>query len=219
MRPTISAPSRTCAAAGIFISLMMLAGCAGNSASTQASAQRINPTLEDAQRQTRGIASGQASTQLHLGFGDTGQQEAQPEAQTQATSNTQTETSLRALAEPRTFLGTIPCPGANCGASRISLTLAPAGHWRARITALGDTQHPDTAQGCWSVVSQSPARIILQNGPEAVLANLSFINDNVLRVNEFRGTQPVLEYRLTRQAEIDPIDELKGKSLPQCKPN
>ncbi len=224
MRPTASFPSRfqRSALAAVTASLLALAGCANEGVSRQASSSHINPTLEDAQRQARGTASARAPSQLSLGFGEgVQQQRAEQEAQAQAASEPQRETTLRALAEPRTFLGTIPCQSANCAASRISLTMSPGGHWRARITPLGGSgqQQSTTAQGCWSVVSHEPPRIILLQEKDVVLANLGFINDNVMRVNQIHGTQPTLEYRLTRQAEIDPVDELKGKPLPACSPN
>src|SRR5690606_19610116 len=205
---------------GLLVSLMTLAGCASEGVSRQGAPSHINPTLEDAQRQTRGSASARAPAQLNLGFGEgVQQQQAEREAQAQAENAPQQETTLRALAEPRTFLGTVPCQSGSCDAARIHLTMAPAGHWRARITPLGNGQNSTTEQGCWNIISQQPPRIMLTQANGTVLANLGFINDNVLRVNQMYTTQPTLEYRLTRQAEIDPIDELKGQAMPECTPD
>lgn len=221
MRLTATTPAllKRPVAIAFILSLATLAGCAGNSVSRQASAGEQNPTLTDAQRQTRGSATARAPSQLHLGFGNREQQQQQDASEAEAAQAQQEETTLRALAEPKTFLGTVPCQTGSCTAARLSLTMAPGGHWRARMTPLDGGQQATTTQGCWNTVSLNPPRIILLQENDVILANLGFLNDNVMRVNQVHGITPSLEYRLTRQAEIDPIDELQGKPLPACSPN
>jgi len=124
---------------------------------------------------------------------------------------------VQAVAHAKTFLGTIPCQNDACEASRISLTLAPAGHWRARSTTLALPPRDTAEQGCWEVVKRQPLRIVLLTETGTVRANLEFARDNVLRIITYNSVQPTLEYRLTQQAEIDPIDELKGRALADCR--
>src|SRR3546814_6618814 len=53
---------------------------------------------------------------------------------------------------------------------------------------------------------------MLKLNEQASMATLTFVNDNVLRINTVNDVTPTLEYRLTRQADIDAIDELAGKT-------
>src|SRR3546814_12052284 len=71
-------------------------------------------------------------------------------------------------------------------------------------------------QGCWDVIGTTPLRIMLKLNEQASMATLTFGNDNVLRINTVNDVTPTLEYRLTRQADIDAIDELAGKTPLKC---
>jgi hypothetical protein len=179
-------------------------------------------TQSDARMQAQGRHTAKAPSQIQLGFGD--QAAARPGEQAPDSGAAASEpTRVRALAEAKTFLGTVPClanEGADCPASRISLTLAPTGEWRARIQELGPGAAADRAdKGGWEVIGAQPTRILLRtgNGENAgSRADLTFVNDNVLRINMFNNIQPMLEYRLTRQANVDPINELADKTPLAC---
>src|SRR5690606_17501816 len=120
------------------------------------------------------------------------------------------------LAETRTYLGTIACPAgqADCPARRMTLTLAPDGQWRARSAPLDGTA-ATAAYCCWHLVSSEPVRCIPRSGDEAY-APLAFFQSNVLRLPRLSGWAPLLEARLTRQADIDPIQELAAKPAEAC---
>lgn len=204
--------------------VLALAGCAQTGAPAVDSA-RQNSTLEDAQRQAQGRNAARAPSQVQFGFGQDAA-DARPAtasggnaAAADSASDTAlpAQATLRELSEPKTFLGTVPCPANACQAARISLTLAPSGHWRSRTVVLAPNQGQSAEQGCWEAAGVQPARILLLLDDRAVRATLEFVNDNVLRVHDIHGAKPVLEYRLTRQQDIDPIDELKGQPLPACK--
>lgn len=221
MSPRPALPLRRMAPA--LLVLLAMAGCAQTGAPAVESA-RQNSTLEDAQRQAQGRNAARAPSQVQLGFGQKAADArltAAPAAETapadNATAAEPAQAPLRELSEPKTFLGTVPCPGNTCQAARISLTLAPSGHWRARTSVLAPSQSQSAEQGCWEAVGMQPTRIVLLLGDRTVRATLGFVNDNVLRVHDIHGAKPALEYRLTRQQDIDPIDELKGQRLPACK--
>src|SRR5690606_1048712 len=96
----------------------------------------------------------------------------------------ETVIKARPLAEPKTFLGTVPCLSGDsgCSAQRVTLTLAPSGEWRARTVLLDNPDaQPLVQQGCWDVIGTQPLRIMLQQKSQASMANLTFVNDNVLR--------------------------------------
>src|SRR5690606_10416731 len=93
----------------------------------------------------------------------------------------------RPLREAKTFLGTLPCLlGGSCEATRVTMTLAPNGQWRARsqpLTASGASS-TTAQQGCWQVIGTEPWRIRLTAaGSESSTASFTFVNDNLLRVN------------------------------------
>jgi len=122
--------------------------------------------------------------------------------------------------EARTFLGTVPCVtgDTDCPASRVTLTLAPNGEWRSRTVLLGTpgTDRPIVQYGCWNVVGTDPLRIVILTQDQSSKANFTFVNDNVLRVNMYNDVRPMLDYHLTRQPDIDPIDELAGQAPMIC---
>lgn len=200
--------------------LLALAGCAQQQ---QASQQRVHEsTLSDAQAQARGRSTSSAPSQIQLGFG---QNAPKPNAQAPETEARQADkaaiaSQARPVREAKTFLGTLPClMGGSCEASRVTLTLAPNGQWRARSQPLSAAGASSTTaqQGCWDVIGVEPWRIRLRtSGSESSMASLTFVNDNMLRVNSVNDHQPLLDYHLTRQADIDGIDELNAAKAPSC---
>ena len=196
---------------------VFLAGCAQQRAPHYYDTPRES-TETDAQHQAQGRSGARAPAQIQLGFGANQQEKARGAA---AAESAGTATVARPLAEPKTYLGTLPCltGGAACSATRITLTLAPSGEWRARTTYLDrpDAKNNRLEQGCWNVIGTQPLRIVLQTQGEASKANLTFVNDNVLRVNMIDGIEPTLEYRLTRQPDIDGITELAKPAALHCR--
>jgi len=123
--------------------------------------------------------------------------------------------------EPLTFAGTLPCfhPEMKCSAQRITLTLAPNGRWRARAAYLEQASQSGTAladQGCWRVTPQAVPRIVLLNLSGNVRAELALTGINVLRLVSMNGDSPNLVYTLTRQPDLDSIDELNKTTAPTC---
>lgn len=175
-------------------------------------------TESDALNQAQGRTSARAPSQIRLDFGNDKETRKPQAAEDPATEAATIK--ARALTEAKTFLGTVPCliPSSACSANRVTLTLAPGGEWRSRTVVLGapDAKNNAAEQGCWSVIGTKPLRILLQLKNETVKANLTFVNDNVLRVNTFNDIQPTLDYHLTRQQDLDPIDELAGQPALQC---
>jgi hypothetical protein len=218
------APYRLWIIASTLLAGVTLAGCA-----QQRQPGYYEPAHESTQTDARGQAQGrdsrQAPAQLQLGFGDN--QKAEP-AKTDDTTKaaapapTPGPTTIRPLAEAKTFLGTVPCllNPQSCTAARLTLTLAPSGEWRARTEALdgADKGKATFDQGCWQLVGIEPWRIVLQTPSSATSARLTFINDNLLQVNTLNDIRPSLDYRLTRQAEVDGISDLKNAQPLNCRP-
>ncbi len=189
-------------------------------------------TVSDARHRAQGNAGTVAPAQLQFGFGTDSQKQTAPDAGTASAvsgaasdaAGAAGQTALsaapggmpQALAETRTYLGTLACPAGQqaCPARRMTLTLAPDGQWRARSAPLDGTAASAT-MGCWHLVSTDPARIVLQVGDQAH-ATLEFIQSNVLRLTRLNGQAPLLESRLTRQADIDPIQELAATPAEAC---
>jgi len=153
--------------------------------------------------------------------GQSGQsgQPAQPVTGAAASANDSLQSTL--FPEPLTFAGTLPCfhPEMKCSAQRIMITLAPNGRWRARATYLEQAAQSGTAltdQGCWRVIPQAVPRIILLNPAGNVRAELAHTSSNVLRLISINGDSPNLTYTLTRQPDLDPIDELNKTKAPTC---
>lgn len=207
---------------GLFV---LLAACAQQRQPGYYETPREN-TVSDALHRAQSADAGVAPAQLQFGFGasqkvTTGA--ASAAAGSQAASGTAAapaatrNTAIPAsLSETRTYLGTIPCPdGGVCPAMRMTLTLAPDGQWRARSKPASGSGPVQTALGCWFLTATDPVRITLQAG-EQPYASLEFIQSNVLRLIQLNGQVPLLESRLTRQADIDPIDELSGQPARSC---
>ena len=194
-------------------------------------------TVSDARHRAQGDADTVAPAQLQFGFGADSQKKPAPESAAAAAQPAGTDAAPaavqaaagqaagrpagpghmpRELAETRSYLGTVACPAGQqaCPARRMTLTLAPDGQWRARSAPLDGTA-ATAAMGCWHLVSTEPVRIVLQAG-EQPHATLEFIQPNVLRLIRLDGQAPLLESRLTRQADIDPIQELAAKPAEAC---
>lgn len=202
---------------------VIVAGCAQPQQSSALYDSSRENTRRDAESQAMG-GGPRAPSQIQLGFGNTGPAQGQGPAEGQPAGAETAETANAALPRPlveaRSFLGTVPCPsGIACEASRFVVTLAPSGEWRSRTTLLAGNQ-PSQAmveQGCWNVIGSEPLRIALvHTTQDTAKADLTFVNNNLLRVNALNGVQPVLEHRLTRQADIDPIDELNARPALTC---
>ena len=125
------------------------------------------------------------------------------------------------LSDPETFFGTLPCfhQDMQCTAQQVTLTLAPNGRWRARVSYLQDQQpsgQAETAQGCWRALMTRPPTIILLDGNENVRAQLRMTAGDVLRLQSMDGQTPNLTYTLNRQPDLDPISELDAVASPTC---
>lgn len=202
--------------AGTLVMTILVAGCAQQQTAGYYDTPH-DSTYADAQNQAQGRSVARAPSQIQLGFGQT---EGKKPAAEQAQAPQAPSGQARPLSEPKTFLGTLPCLSADkgCSATRLTLTLAPGGQWRARTVLLNapDSKNNIIEQGCWDISGTQPLRILLQLKNENTKANLTFVNDNVLRVNMINNQQPTLDYHLTRQADVDAIDELAGQPAMVC---
>ncbi|HLR13358.1 MAG TPA: hypothetical protein VK104_07060 [Burkholderiaceae bacterium] len=212
---------------GACLALVILAGCASDYDTSRYHRSREN-TQSDAHRQAQGKRGSMAPAQLQIGFGDSDRER---EAQDAETSEAAEATALsdgadtsavpRPLRQAKTFLGTMPCLTADhdCPASRVTLTFSPGGEWRARSEILSESSQgePLAQQGCWEVVSREPLRIILRTVNDSTRAALEFVNDSLLRVHRFNEVAPQLNYHLTRQPDVDPINELVNEPALRCR--
>jgi uncharacterized lipoprotein NlpE involved in copper resistance len=105
-----------------------------------------------------------------------------------------------------------------CVAQRVAISMSPNGRWRARAAYLGqDNKTSQLAdQGCWRATAQAVPRIVLLNSQGNVRAELAMTGTNVLRLISINGDSPNLTYTLTRQPDLDPINELNNQSSPNC---
>ncbi|MFV0282702.1 MAG: hypothetical protein ACK5JE_02790 [Castellaniella sp.] len=181
----------------------------------------VESTVSDARHRAQGDTRAIAPTQLQFGFGADNQSEPAstrraPDGAKEASTPADTGNMPQELTETRTYLGTIACPAGqqNCAPRRMTLTLAPDEQWRARSAPLSG-KAVTASMGCWHLVSTAPARIVLQTG-DKTHATLEFIQSNVLRLTWLDGQVPLLESRLTRQADIDPIQEMAAKPAQAC---
>lgn len=220
---------RTSAGISLVIGMALLTGCAQQQRPAGFYDTPHDSTLADAQQQAQGRRGARAPSQLQIGFGESDieaarqRSQADPAAAVAAVSaDTPATTSMnvRPLLEAKTFLGTLPCVNsdANCPAMRMTLTLAPTGEWRARTVPVNAATDNSAIvqQGCWDVMGTSPLRIILQAQGQEGSTGLTFVNDNVLRITMYNDIRPILDYHLTRQADIDPIDELASQPALTC---
>ncbi|MFT0532656.1 hypothetical protein ACMHYJ_07440 [Castellaniella hirudinis] len=189
-------------------------------------------TTSDARQRAQGGSGAIAPSQLQLGFGGQDTRQAPASAAAPAAADaalpvpvspdpaapaTTGRTGLpQALADTRTYLGTVACTDASaCLARRLVLTLAPDGQWRARSTPLQGNAPVDTAMGCWFPTQSAPPRIVLLAG-EHPYASLELAQSNVFKVLRLNDQAPLLESRLTRQADLDPIAELASRPAQAC---
>lgn len=122
--------------------------------------------------------------------------------------------------QAQTYAGTLPClaPGMNCSGQRMVLTLAPNGRWRARLAfldATGAPGKPVVEQGCWDATTARPIRVLLTDRQGNTRADFESIN-NALIIRSMDGQTPNLNYSLTRQPDLDAIDELSSSAAPNC---
>lgn len=169
-------------------------------------------TLSDAQEKAQGQrdrAKHMGSSQLSIPFGQAGV----------GTSLQLPPGGIRELYEARTFMGTIPCAASqtNCAPIRFTVTFSPNGVWRMRATETAPSTGSAVAQGCWYQIGAQPTRILLETTQNTTLADLSFVHDQQLRVNVFNYVTPTLETHLSRQQDIDGIDELQNQTGPSCR--
>ncbi|MEI8402047.1 MAG: hypothetical protein WCG12_14700 [Alcaligenaceae bacterium] len=125
------------------------------------------------------------------------------------------------IPEPQSFAGTLPCfhPEMKCSAQRVTITLAPNGRWRARAAYLEQSSKNSTVQteqGCWRASALAVPRVVLLNNQGNVRAELAMTSGDALRLISMNGSSANLTYNLSRQPDLDPIDELKGKPAPNC---
>lgn len=222
-------PARALRLASGCLAMALLAACASDYDTSRYHTSREN-TQADAHRQAQGKRGALAPSQLQFGFGESERKradQAEPAADSQAQGEAlPTEESgavpPKPLRQPQTFLGTMPCLTADrdCPASRVTLTFAPEGEWRARSVMLGhSSQQPLVQQGCWEVVHREPLRVILRTVNDNSRAAFDFINDGLLRLHRFNDVSPRLDYHLTRQPDLDPIDELANEPALNCRAN
>jgi len=230
--------------AGVLAALV-LAGAAGCAQQREEGyyAPPRESTVTDAQsqaQQSRSMSLVRAPSQLQIGLKpDARGQARQPDAAAALESPPQAQDEPRATAQAQqgqaaqpaaplstlipqaqTYLGTLPCfnPGMQCTAQRITVTLAPNHRWRARSAYLDQSRasgSPMTDQGCWREIPDHPPRILVLEGNGNVRADLALVG-NALRVLAVNGQSPNLSYSLTRQPDLDPIDELAKEALPDC---
>ncbi|MCX5590084.1 hypothetical protein [Alcaligenes endophyticus] len=197
------------------VSAVLLTACAQSPLSDTQSGR--GSTQTDALKIAQGRDALRANSQLQFGL----DKQDKP-LESEQLAKTSTNTFIPELKEAKTFLGTLPCAGADtCALQKLTVTLAPTGQWRLRaqtIDAQGQTISESglSSMGCWVSTAVSPRRIILLNAQDTVMADLSFSNNNVLLVNSYNQQRPTLSTSLTRQADIDPIDELDTSAAPAC---
>ncbi|HYG45799.1 MAG TPA: hypothetical protein VEA17_22965 [Bordetella sp.] len=196
-------------------------------------------TITDAQYQGQGagyrqVVHAPSQLQIELKGRPPGQQgkpgnagepaEADAEQQAVAAANAPAGHSPAAQAlvpQAQTYMGTLPClaPSLQCVAQRVTLTLAPNGRWRSRTAFLdnaGKLSEPTAEQGCWDATAERPARVLLSDAAGNLRVEFVVAANNVLRVKSVLGKTPNLNYSMTRQPDLDPIDELSGQSAPKC---
>lgn len=192
-----------------------LASCAQSPSHSSHDPQPRAHSYSDTLDNVRGKGSIHAPSQIQIGVGDGSHEEQKTHDQELIESR-----EVRELLEPRTFLGTIPCPPGDLGCQpmRVNITFAPAGVWRLSAHNASDsTGGEHYAQGCWYRIGSEPTRIALISEHDTVVGDFTFLNNRQLKVNRFNQYQPVLATSLTRQRDIDPIQALDSEPAPQCR--
>src|SRR5690625_196118 len=202
----------------VLCALLGLASCAQSPNQSSHEPQPRARSYSDAMDHVRGRGSVHAPSQIQIGSDDL-DSKAQQSQKSQDQEIIESR-EVRELLEPRTFLGTIPCPPGDpsCQPLRVSVTFAPAGMWRLQAQNAADSASTEHyAQGCWYRTGAEPTRIALISMQDTVVGDFTFKNDRQLNVNRFNQYQPVLETSLTRQRDIDPIEALDDEAAPECR--
>jgi len=217
---------------------VLLAGCAQMQQQMQqpgyykpAAASSTTDAIENAEG-PYGTQTIRAPSQIQIGLNNRGADAAPLQGTSKQTGQSANRSAQSAAAaadslqaslfpEPLTFAGTLPCfhPEMKCSAQRITITLAPNGRWRARASYLEQSAQsgaPLADQGCWRVIPQAVPRIVLLNPSGNVRAELALSSINVLRLISINGDSVNLAYTLTRQPDLDPINELDKSTAPSC---
>ncbi|OZI77426.1 hypothetical protein [Bordetella genomosp. 12] len=238
---TLASRIRPLPLAGAILAAALMAGCA-----QQRSEGYYNPpaasTVTDAQAQAqaagyRTVVNAPSQLQIELKPRQPGRQQAVQQATADneqgvaapsydssaaAVAPANVTTAARELVpQAQTFQGTLPCLHAdmNCSAQLVTLTLAPTGQWRARISYLNghpNAGKPTFEQGCWDALHERPPRILLMDASGNVRADFTVPANNTLRVRAVNGHMPNLNYTLTRQPDLDPVSELDKQPAPRC---
>lgn len=186
--------------------VLLLGACAQQSEPGYYEQSRAS-TATDARHRAQGNGS-IAPSQLQIGFGQTQAVETEnsPVAHKNIPAN---------LSDTRTYLGTFECSAASdCKVQRMTLTIAPDGQWRARNTAVAGSLN-QLDMGCWVITNNNPIRLNL-NSENHTFATVEFSQVNVLRLVRINNQKPLLQSHLTRQADIDPIQELADTPALNC---
>lgn len=116
--------------------------------------------------------------------------------------------------DTQTYMGTVPCYTGNtaaCRAQRVTLTLSPNGRWRSRTVTVEPAQadaQPYTDEGCWRASGDQRERITLYDAKRtSSVASFSFSQGNALILRTLHDQPSTLTYRLSRQPDLDPINE------------
>ena len=233
--PTLVTASRRLA---LFSGIVVLAGCEQMKSPGYYELPRESTTT-DAIRQaetggTRQVV--QAPSQIQLKIARPGAQDAALQAPTtpregevlstqgqaaMAAAEAQEATLNKLIAQPQTYLGTLPCfhNDMRCTNQRITLTVAPNGRWRARAAYLEKDTPSGKAlasQGCWRIVPMTPPNLVVLDTDGRVRAEMVFLSRNTLRLKSINGEAPNLTYTLSRQPDLDPIAELDKAPAPSC---
>src|SRR5690625_2121826 len=113
-----------------------LASCAQSPSSGSHDPQHRARSYSDTLDHVRGRSSVPARSQTQSGSGNLDPKEHKSQDQEVIESR-----EVRELLEPRTFLGTIPCPSGDrsCQPIRVSVTFSPAGMWRLQAQSAADS--------------------------------------------------------------------------------
>ncbi|MCD8505260.1 MAG: copper resistance protein NlpE [Burkholderiaceae bacterium] len=221
---------------GLAMSALLLAGCAQTQQPGYYNPPRASSTQDAIQFAEGGVTSqtvtAPSQIQIKLRPGQDGQSQTTQTAQVDGLTPAgqaelqkeigQDQAPHNALIpQPETFFGTLPCfhQDMRCTAQQVTLTLAPNGRWRARVSYLEKQQtsgKAETTQGCWRGLQMRPPRIVLLDASKNVRAELSMTSAEVLRLRTIDGQTPNLIYTLNRQPDLDPIAELDGVAAPSC---
>lgn len=181
----------------------------------------LKPDARKPQNQASSAAAGAQTTEDGQAVPEGADNTATSQAAAPAPAPAPNAAAHSLVPQPQTYMGTLPCfsPAMQCTAQRVTLTLAPNGRWRGRTAYLENDANkgpPVTEQGCWDATDERPPRVILMDGKGNARAEFVVAANNVLRVRSVAGQTPNLNYNLTRQPDLDPIDELAKAPELKC---